>query len=145
MTFNQVLWISCFPQSWQLCSVIPQPSSQWGNGATHFQCKYPRGFFKHNWDNWQFWFSRKYFTFTERGKLILSLKFATDPFDYINTIVLNQHFYLVYISHVKHCLQYCYKYIIVRRFMFFLSSRWVILTKTSQPQKGLGEQSPTPP
>ena len=81
-------------------------------------------------------------------KLVLSLKFATDPFDYINTIVLNQHFYLVYISHVKHCLQYCYKYIIVRRFMFLLSSRWVsrILTKTSQPQKRVrGTKSPPPP
>ena len=49
-----------FRQSFQLCSLVPQASSQWGKGASDFQCKYPGGFLKRAWaagDNWQLWVS----------------------------------------------------------------------------------------
>ena len=42
-------------QSWKLCSLVPQASSQWGKGASGLQFKYPRGFLKHAWAAWDNW------------------------------------------------------------------------------------------
>jgi hypothetical protein len=48
---NKCISIGLF-QSCQLCSLVPQASSQCGKGESDFQCNYPWGFLKGAWAAW---------------------------------------------------------------------------------------------
>ena len=90
-------------QSCQLCPLVSQASSQWGIGASDFQCKYPGGFLKRAWaawDNWKLCTSDDITTLIERlGK---HNKIFTDHKVEVNVIIIN------YLSELIKSIKYLY-------------------------------------